>query len=653
MSKLVKICANRILFFTFLAIILALLTVYGFYSSKFYISIVCISFFVCLVIYSIIQKSKVLFVLCLLSFLIFSVYGFCVFNNIENIKIDTNATYDVTGYVPSRYFENENSYTIKLENCTISYEGKALYKNLNINFIYVGENYTPSPGDIIKFKTTLNKEKLFSYGEFNRYNIPYGIYFTAVYFDDDLQVIDNKINLRDTVNSRVKEVFTNSLDTKSSSLAFAVTFGDKSLISSSVSNGFRYSGLAHILAVSGLHTTILFTILAFLLSKVKFLDRKATAIIISIFLIVYAYFCSFSPSIIRACIMCIMFYLSLLTTHKPDALNTLGLSGIIILLFNPLDIFTVGFCLSFACMFGIILLTKALTIKTKTPNKLLSILALTTATQIATLPFIAKYFGYLSFVGFITNMLLLPLFTLLFSIIIVLAFVSLIVAPTHILGLLSYGLNAFIDLSVASSNLDFLIFDTLKFGVIGILAYLILLFAISNKFFIKKTTKAILCATLLIIISVSCVYSSIPKINLNTSYSLSTTQSSHYFKLNKDNLCFINPFIDSQSLYETKTLLNNKNEKCIKNLIVTKYMKITLNDLKEFNKDVKIINVYLPTYLYDTTKPIIVYLEHFTNVILIDDLDTLNIGTDAEFILTTSTSGYVKYIINNKQYITK
>ncbi|MGN1227467.1 MAG: ComEC/Rec2 family competence protein, partial [Christensenellales bacterium] len=589
MSKLIKICGTRSAFFTFLSVILALLIVYGVYANKYYISIICLAFFILLLTFAIKTQNKTLLIVLAITFILFSFYGFYSFNYVNNISIDENYEYCVSGKVPCIIKDNEDYTTFTLENCTIiDNDENEIYSNLNIRVIYSGESYYPEPGDIITFKTTLTKEELFTFGKFNSYNISYGIYFSCFIETENLLIDYNKIKnektLKDRICLKVKDAFFSVMDTKSASIAYGVTFGDKSVISSTITNGFKYSGLSHILAVSGLHTSILFMIFTFLMSKLTFINKKVRGVIIAILLLFYAYLCSFSPSIVRAVIMCLLIYFPLVFGYKYDFLNNLGTSGLIILLINPFDIFNVGFCLSFACIYGISLFTHTFNQKFNCIKlqSITSIFAVTLATQIATLPFMANYFGYFTFISFIANVLLLPIFTTIFCIIIVSAIISLIFTPTLMLKLIALCLNSFTEISVYLSSIDYLIVPLCKIGIIGILTYLILLYLCANKFFIKKNTKRILATILVIITLSSCIFVSLPKTPTNQSFCIADTTQTHYFKLDNDNFCLINPFTSPTTIYSTSQTLQNLNEKRINNLIIVDDIYVSQNDMKEF-----------------------------------------------------------------------
>ena len=652
-TKIIKIASKRGAFQSFLVVILALLIVYGFYSGKFYISIISLLGFGAIILYAIINKFKALYVLLLIIFVFFLSYGFITFNYIANINIQPNTTYTIMGKVPTTINEGDKYISFVLEHCEVmeSESGKSILSNSKIRVISYND-FNVSAGDIIIFNDELQKEALFNFGKINSFNLPAKIYATC-FTRENFTIYDNKLELKDKTHLKIKDAFYSSMSTNSASLAYAVIFGDQSDITESVMDGFRYSGLAHILSVSGLHTTILFSLLAFGLARMPFANKKFTGIALAIMLLLYTYLCSFNPCIVRASIMCMVFYLTQIVPRKHDMLNSLGLSGLIVLLFNPLDLFNLGFCLSFGCMYGVAMLTAPIAkLLSFIHNKfIISIISITLATQIATLPFMAYYFGYFSFISILANILLLPLFNLFFAILLILAIPSLIITPSFLLGLIGEGMNIFIQLSVGISKIDALIVPLFKIGILGIISYIVLIFITSKRAFIAPQKKCLISACLIVVMAVSILFSYLPNTQLNTNFKVEQCDNTYYFKLSEDNLCFINSFKNGIALSCTTQKLNQINENKITNLILTSKINVDAEKLQEFLTTFKVVNTFLPKYLYAENNLLIQMLEENSNLILMEDMQNINIGTNAKFIRITESKCYIKYILNGKQFI--
>lgn len=135
-----------------------------------------------------------------------------------------------------------------------------------------------------------------------------------------------------------------------------ITIGEKSLISNSMLENFRVTGTSHILVVSGLHVSIWSGFLYWLLRK--FFSKRVSSAASIVFLVVFMAFTGFTPSVMRAGFMMILNYFALIFNEKPDSLNTLGISALVLTAVSPFSIFNVGTVFSFASVFGILLMNE-------------------------------------------------------------------------------------------------------------------------------------------------------------------------------------------------------------------------------------------------------------------------------------------------------
>ena len=108
---------------------------------------------------------------------------------------------------------------------------------------------------------------------------------------------------------------------------------------------FRVANISHILAVSGMHVSYIIIGCNILFEK-NMGKRKSKYIIIAI-LIIYMFVTRFSPSIVRATIMGILFMMSKIVYRKNDVWTSISLSLLIILVFNPYIIMNIGLQLSY------------------------------------------------------------------------------------------------------------------------------------------------------------------------------------------------------------------------------------------------------------------------------------------------------------------
>jgi competence protein ComEC len=143
----------------------------------------------------------------------------------------------------------------------------------------------------------------------------------------------------------------------------ALLIGDSSGITPDLRRAFTQTGTSHILAISGLHITIVasiaFALFRWLLSWVPIVLRHAwtrpgAALATLIPVTLYAFLAGFSPSTQRALIMVAVFLLAFLVKREADLMNTVALAALVILCVQPAALFSISFQLSFAAVLAIV-----------------------------------------------------------------------------------------------------------------------------------------------------------------------------------------------------------------------------------------------------------------------------------------------------------
>lgn len=136
--------------------------------------------------------------------------------------------------------------------------------------------------------------------------------------------------------------------------------GEKGAIDKELKALYQRNGIAHILAISGLHISILGIGLYRLLIRVG-MPVKVSGILSALFLIGYGGMIGFSPSAVRAIIMFLLHILAKMLRRTYDMLSALGVAAVLLLLEQPLYLYHSGFMFSFCCLLGIGMLMPALT----------------------------------------------------------------------------------------------------------------------------------------------------------------------------------------------------------------------------------------------------------------------------------------------------
>lgn len=135
----------------------------------------------------------------------------------------------------------------------------------------------------------------------------------------------------------------------------AILLGDKSRLSSENKAAFSLAGISHIIAVSGFHLSVITQLMMLLFTALCAGRKRAASFICIAFVFMYMAVVGFTPSVVRAGIMQILFLFSQTAITKTDSFNSLGLAAIIICFVNPYTSMDIGFLLSLFATFGIAL----------------------------------------------------------------------------------------------------------------------------------------------------------------------------------------------------------------------------------------------------------------------------------------------------------
>ena len=213
----------------------------------------------------------------------------------------------------------------------------------------------------------------------------------------------------------------------------ALTLGYKEELSKKLRQHFQVSGAAHVLAVSGLHTGILYGVIVWLLTlggrlrpmHENRIGRWALSLVAIAAMWGYAWLTGMTPSVVRAVVMVTIFEVGRMSYQRAFSLNTLAATAFLILVARPTDLWSVSFQLSFAATAAIVLIVNKTIYRdielSRFRNTILGrigsffggIIVVSIAAQIGTLPITIHYFGQVSTYFLLTNLIVLPLATVL------------------------------------------------------------------------------------------------------------------------------------------------------------------------------------------------------------------------------------------------
>ena len=206
--------------------------------------------------------------------------------------------------------------------------------------------------------------------------------------------------------------------------AQALLLGDTSLIDYETDTAFKLSGIRHIIAVSGLHVSILFALISQLTGRKRWLSVLLGLPV----LLLFAAVAGFTPSITRACIMHSLMILATLLEKEYDPPTALSFAVLLMLFANPYCVSSVGLQLSAGCMCGIFLFSGKIQEWFLDSRRLgrfrgkakkfaawfASCVAVTLSATLVTTPLCAFYFGTVSLISPLTNLLTLWVITFIF-----------------------------------------------------------------------------------------------------------------------------------------------------------------------------------------------------------------------------------------------
>ncbi|MBQ8423062.1 MAG: ComEC/Rec2 family competence protein [Coprobacter sp.] len=298
------------------------------------------------------------------------------------------------------------------------------------------------------------------------------------------------LNLRDTL---IRLIATGDFSAETTAILNALLVGYADELTPEQRASFSTAGLSHVLAVSGLHTGIVWLILSALLAPLLWWHkRRVHALCILVALWAYAFITGLSPSVIRACVMASVVLVGIVIGRKSRPINGLFVAVTGMLLYNPHYLFQVGFQLSVLSVFAILYLYPPLysawSPRSRVVDKLWSCMAVSLTAQLGTLPLVIYYFHELPLLGLLTNLIVVPLLPVLLTagfIWVGLAACGIDI-PLFTSGIecMTYGLN---ELTRLVSTLDFASIRNIYIEPHNVLLWFIIIFGMAEYLLSRRT----------------------------------------------------------------------------------------------------------------------------------------------------------------------
>ena len=272
--------------------------------------------------------------------------------------------YDVTGVVRDVPVvrEDRNHAAVQLRDVTLSDDSGNVYALSGAYWTWYGETgeiRAPSAGETVRTRARLYvpSGRTNPYGfDFRQYLLERGIP-AGLYNQGEFETVPGApLDLRGLA-ARARGLLLGRLEAlfgENSALPKALLLGWRQELGAETLTAFSRAGVAHVLAVSGLHVSLLAGALSLALKRV--LGRKSRLALCALFLLCYCLLLDFRASVVRASVMTLSAMYGGVRHRRTDGLSALCLSFTVIVLLQPADMGSAGFVLSFGAVLGMILM---------------------------------------------------------------------------------------------------------------------------------------------------------------------------------------------------------------------------------------------------------------------------------------------------------
>ena len=410
------------------------------------------------------KKLKIILLFSLITF----IYVFYITHN--NIYHSKYSNESVIEGVINNYIIKENKIEIELigkEKVLVNY-----YDNLNIKL-----------GEKIKVYGTFNiptNNTNFNLFNYNKYLKSKKIYH--IFNADKIIKVNKTIKLK----YKIKEL----IDKINNKYLYTFILGDSNYLDKDIKQSFRNNGISHLFAVSGMHITLLSSIILIILKRI-FNNKYLINLILFSFLIFYMFLTNFTPSVIRATFLFIILSFNKLFNLKINPLISILLILDVMLIINPYYIYNVGFILSFLVSISLISFGKIIN---NYKNFFIKIFMISLLSFLISIPIIINNNNEINLLSPLLNVIFVP-------------FISLIVFPISLITFIVPIFNPILKIFIYIFESISLLFDRINYFTltlkeiniyIFIMYYILILFVI--KKIINKKYKYILLLIITLII---------------------------------------------------------------------------------------------------------------------------------------------------------
>jgi len=464
------------------------------------------AYLLCMLLYYMLMKQsktfiKVLFGIGIQIFLFLSGWLLCTYNN-DKQSIGNYSNYIATdiesysGYVSEIPVEKTKSVKAEITLQQIKYKGKWQVasgkmiicfekadkaKNLETSntIVFIGK-----PQEI---QMPLNPREFDYRAYLNLRNIYHSVYLKDESWDvvDKVQTI-TLFNFTQKIRKQLLNTYRQSgLENTEFAMVAALVLGYDDEIDRPLLKAYSHTGTLHVLSVSGLHVGIIYMLLGYMLS---FLDRNKKTTWIKVFLILgflwfFVLLSGFSAAAVRAAFMFSLIMLGKTLFQQVETANIVLASAFFSLCINPFWLADIGFQLSYTAVLGIIYLypyfNNLFTFSWGFANKVWALCSVSIAAQLATLPVTLYYFHQFPALFLITNLILIPISTLvMYGSILVLVFSKIRIIAKVLVYITAFLIKTMNACAVFFDSLPFCVIDNIHLSMINLVLLYVFIFLV-------------------------------------------------------------------------------------------------------------------------------------------------------------------------------
>ncbi len=379
--------------------------------------------------------------------LLFSLLAFDL--AIAPLENKTSGKDNITAVVDSVDYISENvaylDVKVKASECF-----KGSYK-LDLTVFYPVNTF--ECGDVIKGNIEYIEFQSEDDFDFKSYNAAKGVFIYGQVKGSDLTTIERRATLSTMLNKiryGIKSTYYKyTAERETAALLSALTIGDKEGLEDEVKRDFSRLGCSHILAISGLHLSVIMSCIM-MLSELFNIRRRLCSGVVIFLCLFFIFISGASYSVLRAGIMFIIMNLSVFLRRRGDSITSLFGAVTLIVLFSPSSVNDIGLILSFSSTLGIVVIMPAVMKRLNREAKslvrrcldgvIISLVTTTAAIAFSLIP-MALCFDEISIISPLANLLLSPFVT-------VILFITVLFIVLSPISFTAFGIGRVLDLIV-------------------------------------------------------------------------------------------------------------------------------------------------------------------------------------------------------------